>query len=192
MTNIFIPKHKLKQKQSARTLQADFFAFWRVASASIFAFWRVCICHGGYWTVGCPSKLASDNNWIHYIMEQGPVACLAQLAFFNIKPEKRRKAGSTGIQKENGRQEHHSLQGLYLPVCKQYGILLVFPWGTISHSEGNWKNYKLAGWRVFNSTYPLAFDVSSWSSLLCPFQYALSSSTMTGKWSHWNHQLWFL
>lgn len=117
-------------------------------------------------------------------MEQGPVACLVQLALFNVKPGKRRKAGSTELLKENGRQEHHSLQGLYLLVCKEYGILLVFPLDTISQSEGNWKNYKLAGWRMFNSTYPLAFDVS-WSSLLCLFQYALSSSTT---WSHWNHQ----
>lgn len=46
-------------------------------------------------------------------MEQGPVACLAQLAFFNIN-RKKRKAGTTEIQEENGRQEHHSLQGLHL------------------------------------------------------------------------------
>lgn len=52
MTNVFITKQKLKQKQKARTLEAFLYA--------LLVFERVYVCPDDYWTVD-PSNLSSDN-----------------------------------------------------------------------------------------------------------------------------------
>lgn len=99
-------------------------------------------------------------------MDQGLVACLAQLTFFNRKPEKRRKAGNAEMQKEEWRTGGHytSLSPSNISACLQ-AVCFFFSLGTLDLPvRRRLKKYNLVCWRMFYSTCPLAFGVSSWSS----------------------------
>lgn len=121
--NVFIPKHKLKQNQTTRTLQATFFASWRITSTFPFCILEsLCLL---WWLLNNRSLQAGSIIY-------GPGAiCLFNWAGF-LQQKARKKTTNQPTKNwqyrdAEGKMEvrntlPHLLQGPYLLLCKQYGI----------------------------------------------------------------------
>lgn len=103
--NVFIPKHKLKQNQTTRTLQATFFASWRITSTFPFCILEsLCLL---WWLLNNRSLQAGS-----IIYGPGAICLFNWAGFLQQKARKKnnqptnKKLAIQRCRRKNGSQEH--------------------------------------------------------------------------------------